>query len=178
MYKKKIFAFVADPTFKQPVVYKSFEHVSDPTYKPKYRKHKSKVAVDIIRAVSSLPPPEGDRMRSLSEGIDISCMPVVSRTPSSSSLVCEPVVPKPAPAPVPERVRVVPEAPKVIPKVYSVAPKPALAPKPVPKPVPAPAPAPAPAPESVLEPVRPPSPVHPVGSRAWRISQFIKANFK
>jgi hypothetical protein len=167
MYKRKTFAFVADPIFKQPVVYKSFEHVCDPTYKPKYRKHKPKVAVDILRAVSTVPP-EGNPLcvRSLSESVNISCMPV-SRTPSSSSLVCEPVVPKPAPAPVPERVRVVPEAPKVIPKVYSVAPKPAS--KPVPKPAPLPVPVPVPVPVE---------PELPVGSRAWRIKQFIKANFK
>lgn len=172
MYKRKIFAFVADPTFKQPVVYKSFEHVNDPVYKPKYRKHKSKVAADILRTVSSLPAPEGNCMRSLSEGVSISCMPV-SRTPSSSSLVCEPVVPKPVPAPVPERVRVVPEAPKVIPKVYKVIPKPV--PRPIPKPVPKPVPVVAPAPVPVPLPVEPEL---PVGSRAWRIKQFIKANFK
>jgi hypothetical protein len=107
-------------------------------------------------------------MRSLFESVDISCMPV-SRTPSSSSLVCEPVVP----APVPERVRVVPEAPKVIPKVYKVVPKPA--PRPVPKPAPAPVPLPVVAPAPAPVPVEPEL---PVGSRAWRIKQFIKANFK
>lgn len=89
-------------------------------------------------------------MRSLPENATVSYVHVVSRTPSSSSLVSEPVVSKPAPAPVMAGVRVVPEA----------------KPKPVPKPAPAPKPEPVPEPE------------HPVGTRAWKIKQFIKANFK
>ena len=150
MYKRKTFAFVADPAFKQPAVPKSFEHVNDPVYKPKYSKHKPKVAVDIVKAVSNIPPP-GDvagppPMRPLINSASVSYARVVSRTPSSSSLVSEPVVPKPVPAPVVARVRVVPEA------------------KPVPKPLPLP------------EPV--PEPEYPIGSRAWKIRQFIKANFK
>lgn len=150
MYKRKTFAFVADPAFKQPVVPKSFEHVNDPAYKPKYSKHKPKPAVDIVKAVSHIPPP-GDvsgppPMRSLVNSTNVSYARVVSRTPSSSSLVSEPVVPKPVPAPVVARVRVVPEA------------KPEPKPEPVPEPVPEPEP--------------------PIGSRAWKIRQFIKANFK
>ena len=147
MYKRKTFAFVADPAFKQPAVPKSFEHVDDPAYKPKYSKHKPKVAVDIVKAVSHVPPP-GDvsgppPMRSLLQSVDVSYARVVSRTPSSSSLVSEPVAPRPVPVPVVARVRVVPEAkPEII--------------------------VPAPEPEPELVP----------GSRAWKIRQFIKANFK
>ena len=140
MYKRKTFAFVADPVFKQPVVVKSFEPVNDPAYKPKYTKHKPKIAVDIIRPISHVPLPEGiampTPMRSLPESPDISFARVVSRTPSSSSLVSGVIVPKPKPTPVPEVIRVVPE------------------PEPIPE------------------------PELPVGSRAWRIKQFIKANFK
>ena len=92
------------------------------------------------------PPPEVAGpcfMRSLPESINVSYNLVCSRTPSSSSLVLEPVAPKPVPVPAPARVRVVPEAkPEII----------------------------VPAPE--------PEPEHPVGTRAWKIKQFIKANFK
>ena len=147
MYKRKTFAFVADPAFKQPAVPKSFEHVNDPVYKPKYSKHKPKVAVDIVKAVSHVPPP-GDvagpsPMRPLLERGDIVLPRVCSRTPSSSSLVSEPVVQRRGPVHVPPIVRVVPEAkPEII--------------------------VPAPEPEPELVP----------GSRAWRIRQFIKSNFK
>jgi len=92
------------------------------------------------------PPPEVAEpcfMRSLPESVNVSYNLVCSRTPSSSSLVSEPVAPRPVPVPVVARVRVVPEAkPEII--------------------------VPAPEPEPELVP----------GSRAWKIRQFIKANFK
>jgi hypothetical protein len=92
------------------------------------------------------PPPEVAEpcfMRSLPESANVSYNLVCSRTPSSSSLVSEPVAPRPVLASVVARVRVVPEAkPEII--------------------------VPAPEPEPELVP----------GSRAWKINQFIKANFK
>jgi len=75
-------------------------------------------------------------MRSLPESVDISLARVVSRTPSSSSLVSGVIVPKPKPASVPEVIRVVPE------------------PEPIPE------------------------PELPVGSRAWKIANFVKRHFK
>jgi hypothetical protein len=89
------------------------------------------VAVDIVKAVSNIPPP-GDvagppPMRPLINSASVSYARVVSRTPSSSSLVSEPVVPKPVPAPVVARVRVVPEAkPEII--VPAPEPEPELVP--------------------------------------------------
>ena len=148
MYKRKVFTHVPDPATKPACVLKTFEQVADPGFKPKYVIKKPGVP---------LPPPV------------FFCAPERPSTP-----VCVPPPPVPSkPRAAPVRRVVPPPVPKPVPVAKPIA-------KPIAKLVAKPLPIPVVLPKPIVEPAPKPAPLPepPTGSRAWKIHQFIKANFK